>query len=184
MAKRPGGAERQSAPRSRASRQPKVETRAVRLPREESAGEGWLRGIRFSGFTVLMLALLVLAIIVLAPNLRIFVEQRAQIAELEASVAEHEQAVEELTEDVARWDDRAYIEAQARERLYFIYPGESSFLVIDDGATPSETSVVPITDEILTTQVDWMRAVLSSVFTAGLTVAPVDELSVPSGSGG
>ncbi len=43
-----------------------------------------------------MLGLLILAIIVLAPNLRIFVEQRAQIAELEASVAEHEAAVDEL----------------------------------------------------------------------------------------
>ena len=179
MAKRPG-----AQPRSRASREPNVETRAVRLPREESAGEGWLRGIRFSGFTVLMLALLVLAIVVLAPNLRIFIEQRAQIAELEASVAEHEQAVDELTDDVARWDDPAYIEAEARERLYFIYPGESSFLVIDDGATPSDTSTVPITDQILTTQVDWVRAVLSSVFTAGLTVAPVDELAPPAGSGG
>jgi cell division protein FtsB len=181
MAKRPGASPQQRDPRSRASRQPKVETRAVQLPREESAGEGWLRGIRFSGFTVLMLALLVLAIIVLAPNLRIFVEQRAQIAELEASVAEHEEAVDELTEDVARWDDPAYIEAQARERLYFIYPGESSYLVIDDGATPNDTSTVPITDEILTTQVDWMRAVLSSIYTAGLTVAPPDELTVPSG---
>ena len=160
---------------------PGVDQRAVRLPREETAGEGWLRGIRFSGFTVLMLALLVLAIIVLAPNLRIFIEQRAQIAELEASVDEHEQAVDELTDDVARWEDPAYIEAEARERLYFIYPGEVSFLVIDDGATPAEASTLPITDEILTTQVDWVRAVLSSVFTAGLTVAPVDELVVPAG---
>ena len=177
MANRPG-----PSPRSRASRQPAVETRAVRLPREETAGEGWLRGIRFSGFTVLMLGLLVLAIIVLAPNLRIFIEQRAQIAELEASVAEHEQTVDELTDDVARWEDPAYIEAEARERLYFIYPGESSYLVIDDGATPSDTAAVPITDEILTTKVDWVRAVLSSLYTAGLTVAPVDEL--PTGTEG
>ena len=182
MAKRPGAPERQSPPRSRASRQPPVETRAVRLPRDETAGEGWLRGIRFSGFTVLMLGLLVLAIIVLAPNLRIFIEQRAQIAELETSVAEHEQQVDELTDDVARWEDPAYIEAEARERLYFIYPGESSFLVIDDGATPADTSTVPITDEILTTEVDWVRAVLSSLYTAGLTVAPVDEL--PTGTEG
>jgi cell division protein FtsB len=178
MANRPG-----VPPRSRASRGPRVETRAVRLPREESAGEGWLRGIRFSGFTVLMLGLLVLAIIVLAPNLRIFIEQQNQLAELEASVAEHQEAVDELTEDVARWDDPAYIEAEARERLYFIHPGESSYIVIDDGATAADPAAVPITDQILTTQVDWMRAVLSSVYTAGLTVAPPDELNTPTGSG-
>jgi cell division protein FtsB len=157
----------------------------VQLPREESAGEGWLRGIRFSGFTVLMLGLLVLAIIVLAPNLRIFVEQRAQIAELEQSVADSQESVDELTEDVARWDDPAYIEAQARERLYFIYPGESSYVVIDDGASGADQAAVPITDEILTTEVDWVRALLSSVYTAGLTVATPDELEVPAtGDGG
>lgn len=157
----------------------------MQLPREESAGEGWLRGIRFSGFTVLMLGLLVLAIIVLAPNLRIFIEQRAQIAELEQSVQDSQEAVDELTEDVARWEDPAYIEAQARERLYFIYPGESSYVVIDDGASAGDQTAVPITDEILTTEVDWVRALLSSVYTAGLTVAPPDELEVPAtGDGG
>jgi len=182
MAKRPGAAGQQRAARTRPSREPSVETRAVRLPREESAGEGWLRGIRFSGFTVLMLGLLVLAIIVLAPNLRIFIEQQNQIAELEQAVAQSQEAVDELTEDVARWEDPAYIEAEARERLYFIYPGESSYIVIDDGVTASEESALPITDEILTTEVDWVRALLSSVYTAGLTVATPEEL-VPAGEG-
>src|SRR4051794_22312867 len=69
----------QRAPQS-ASRRPTQ--RAVALP-EESAPEHWLRNIRFSGFSVLMLGLLVLAVIVLAPNLRILIEQRQQIAQLQ-----------------------------------------------------------------------------------------------------
>ena len=51
-----------------------------------------------------------------------------------------------------------------------------------DGATAADAPTVPITDEILTTEVDWVRAVLSSLYTAGLTVAPVDEL--PTGTEG
>ena len=67
------------------ARRGKAERVAVRLP-EETAPEHWLRTIRLSGFTLLMLGLLILAIIVLAPNLRVFIEQRQQIAALQERV--------------------------------------------------------------------------------------------------
>ncbi len=149
----------------------------VVLPREESAPERWLRTIRLSGFTVLMLALLVLAMIVLAPNLRILIEQRQQIAALEQEVATAGESVQELTGDVARWEDPAYIESQARERLFYVYPGDVSYLVIGKtgGATTSDGQ--PISDEIQTTQVDWLRSMLASVYTAGLTDAQPQDLT-------
>ena len=31
---------------------------------------------------------------------------------------------QELEDDIARWDDEAYVAAQARERLGFVFPGE------------------------------------------------------------
>lgn len=129
----------------------------------------------------MMLGLLVLAIVVLAPNLKIFIEQRQQIAELQAQVAEDQAAVDQLGEEIARWDDPAYIEAEARDRLYFMYPGESTYLVIDDTGTAVPADETPITDQIQTTNVDWVRAALSSVFAAGLTEATPDELPVPAG---
>jgi cell division protein FtsB len=150
---------------------------------EETAPEHWLRTIRLSGFTVLMLALLVLAVIVLAPNLRIFIEQRQQIAQLEQAVDQADSSVEELTGDVARWSDPAYIEAQARERLFYIYPGDVSYLVVGDPTAPSTPDGLPISDQIQTTQVDWVRSLLSSIYTAGLTDALPSELVVP-GVGG
>lgn len=120
-----------------------------------------------------MLALIVVAVIVLAPNLRILLEQRAQIAQLEQSVKDAESAVSELTDEVARWDDPAYIEAQARERLYYVFPGDVSYLVIGEATADSGTvDGLPISDELQTTQVDWMSGLLSSIYTAGLTTAP------------
>lgn len=152
------------------------------MPRtDETAPEHWLRNIRVSGFAVMMLGLLVLAIIVLAPNLKIFIEQRQQIAALEEAVAKDQATVEQLDEDLARWEDPAYIEAEARDRLYFMYPGESTYLVIDDTAEQLEVPQTPITDQIQTTRVDWLRAVLSSVYAAGLTQATPDELPTPAG---
>ena len=151
---------------------------AVSLP-EETAPEHWLRTIRFSGFTFLMLALVVLAVVVLAPNLRILVEQRQQIAALQATVDATEQSVDELDKDVARWSDPAYIESQARERLFYVFPGDVSYLVMGGPETPAGPDGLPISTEIQTSQVDWVRSLLSSVYTAGLTDAPAEELVAP-----
>ena len=157
------------------ARRPKTERVAVRLP-EESAPEHWLRTIRLSGFTLLMLGLVILAVIVLAPNLRILIEQRQQIAALQAAVDDAKNSVQELEGDVARWSDPAYIESQARERLFYVFPGDVSYLVVADASAPSTSDGQPISDKIQTTQVDWVRSLLSSVYTAGLTDAPADQL--------
>lgn len=150
----------------------------VRLP-EQSERAGWLRSIRFSGFTIVALIVLVLTVVVLAPSLKILVEQRQQLAALEAEVRAQEQGVKELTAEKARWDDPSYIEAQARERLNYVYPGEISFLVIDDGQTVTTDDGQSISDELQTTKVDWMRMLLSSFLTAGLTDASPEELGLP-----
>jgi len=150
----------------------------VALPREESAPERWLRTLRLSGFTVLMLGLLILAVIVLAPNLRILIEQRQQIAALQAQVDQTAASVDELTGDVARWDDPAYIVSQARERLFYVFPGDVSYLVVGDPGQSATANGLPISTEIQTTKVDWLRSLVSSIYTAGLTDAQPADLGV------
>jgi len=152
---------------------------AVALGREETAPERWLRTIRMSGFTLMMLGLLILGVIVLAPNLRILIEQRQQIAALEQKVADTESSVNELTENVARWSDPAYIESQARERLFYVFPGDVSYLVVGEAEQQTTADGLPISDQIQTTQIDWVHSLVSSVFTAALTDAPADELVAP-----
>jgi cell division protein FtsB len=151
----------------------------VSLPQMETAPESWLRNIRFSGFTLTILGLIILSVIVLAPGLKILVEQQQQITALQKVVDDKKNAVDELTGEVARWDDPAYIEAQARDRLLYVYPGEFSYLVIDDGSTIVAQDGAPISSEIQTTKVDWVQATLSSIFTAGLTDAPAEQLPAP-----
>lgn len=150
----------------------------------ETAAEYWLRTFRLRGFTLLVLGLVILAVVVLAPSLRILVEQRQTIAQLEAELEQRKQSVDELELNRDRWKDPAYIEAQARERLFYVYPGEYSYIVIDDMSTPTTSDGVPISDTIQTTQVDWVKSILSSVYTAGLTDAEPDELLAPVIEGG
>jgi cell division protein FtsB len=151
--------------------------------REASAPELWFRNLRLSGFTVVILVLVVLTVVVLAPSLRILIEQRQQIAALEEGLKHDKESVKDLQKDVDRWQDPAYIEAQARERLYYVFPGESSYLVIDDTGAQTTTDGAPISTELQTTKIDWVKGLLSSVFTAGLTDATPDQLPSPTVGG-
>ena len=154
------------------------------MPTLDTGAATWLRSIRLSGFTIAALTLIVLTVVVLAPSLRILVEQRQEITALTADVAEQQEAVDELEGQRARWDDPSYIQSLARERLDYVYPGEFSFLVIDDGMTVTAPDGLPISEEIQTTEVDWIGSMLSSVFTAGLTDTPPGEIVAPSIDGG
>lgn len=48
---------------------------------------------------------------------------------------------QELENDIKRWDDKAYVTAQARERLGFVFPGETAVHVLHpEAVTGSEDS--------------------------------------------
>jgi len=149
----------------------------VALPADVPAASAWFRNLQISGFTVTVFLLIVGALVVLAPSLRVLVEQRQEIAELEARVTAQESAVTGLEEEIDRWADPAYIESQARDRLLYVKPGDISYLVIDDGATVESGRVQPISDDIQATRIDWSQAVLDSLLTAGLTALPADVLA-------
>lgn len=153
--------------------------RAVELPTLDSAQAHWLRSIRLSGFTIATLTLIVLTVVVLAPSLRILIEQRQEVAALEAQVAAQQAAVDDLVDQRARWDDPSYIQSRARERLDYVYPGEYSFNVIDDVQAPTTANGLPISEDIQTTDVDWVGSLLSSVLTSGLTDAAAGDIVAP-----
>ena len=73
-----------------------------------------------------------------ASSLRAYLEQRQQIAELERSRSPQSQASRSTTSSARseRWDDPAYVEQQARERLGFVMPGEIGYSVLDDDGKP------------------------------------------------
>lgn len=167
----------------RAHGRPRTERVAVQLPQMAGASGSWLRSIRLSGFAIAALLLIVLFIVVLAPSLRIFVQQEQQLAALRDSVQQQTGSVKDMKGQLARWSDPSYVESLARERLNYVYPGEYSYLVINDAVTAATTDGQPISAKLQTTQVDWVRTMLSSVLTAGLTDAPADKLVAPVISG-
>ena len=151
---------------------------AVALP-EEGRPAAWLRNFRLSGFALSLLGLIVAALLVLAAPLKTLIEQRQQIAQLEAERDEAQQNVDDLNEQVARWSDPAYIQAQARERLYYNLPGDVSYLVGGEADAGADQGELPISDEIQTTRTDWVGGLLGSVYNAGLTDETPAQLESP-----
>ncbi|QPZ39517.1 FtsB family cell division protein [Paramicrobacterium chengjingii] len=145
---------------------------------EQSERGRWVGGIHFSGFSLMMMALLVLGVVVLAPNLKALVEQRQQIADLRQHVAQQKDDVEDMRRERERWDDPTYVQTQARERFFYVSPGEISFIVINDlDKTFLSDTTDPISDELTTTNVDWASSMLTSIMTAAFTPVEGDETS-------
>lgn len=136
---------------------------------------GWLGGIRLSGFMVIMLGLVVLAAFVLVPTVGTYLDQRQQIAALEQSVKLTQDQIDELESERERWSDPAYITTEARERLYYVRPGEVVYLVDNDlppEDVPQEQGAV--SEEVERTRTDWMSQLLRSVTEAGLATTVTD----------
>ncbi len=150
--------------RKRAEQQP------VAMGGTETSAGGWLRGIRFSGFSFVMMGILVLAVVVLAPSLRTYAEQRQEINRLTDAVAEQQATLDQLKTERERWNDRTFITTQARDRLFYVLPGDISFLVINDLPLPvtGATNAAPVSTNIQDTNVDWLASIFASVMTAGL----------------
>lgn len=129
----------------------------------------WLGGIRFSAFTAIMLGLVVLAAFVLVPSVGTYLDQRQQIAALQESVRVTEAQVADLEKQKQEWADPAYITSQARERLYYVKPGEVVYLIDDDldGAVLAPEDA-PVSEDVEETRNDWMSQLMRSVATAGV----------------
>jgi cell division protein FtsB len=82
-----------------------------------------------------LLALVVCTLVVaLAYPIRQYVSQRADIADLQQQREQARKRVEQLRDLKARWQDDAYAEQQIRQRLHYVMPGETGFVVIDPNA--------------------------------------------------
>jgi len=144
----------------------------------------WLGSFRISGLTILVLALVIMGVGVLGPEINILVEQRHNVADLQEVVRQKQLAIDDIEKQRARWEDPAYIRAQARERLFYVMPGDISFIVISDVPIVEPAIEKPST-AVQSTQSDWVRGLFNSVMVAGLsdaTPAQLDAASTTAGS--
>ena len=128
-----------------------------------------LLSLQASGFVVTFLVLIVAGVVILSPTLRVLAEQQQEIAALEAELEESEAQVVALEVQRERWKDPAVVETQARERLLFVYPGDITYLVIDDAEVVDDDTDLEISTGILEAKTDWRESLLASYLVAATT---------------
>jgi len=79
----------------------------------------------------ILASIFVMLAITLIPAVRATLNQQGQISDLRDRLDQQRATVAALQQDERQWRDPAYVEQQARERLKFVRPGETSYTVID-----------------------------------------------------
>jgi cell division protein FtsB len=91
----------------------------------------------FTGRAAVLAVVLLGLLMSVAYPLQDYLRQRGDIAALRAQRDQIAQSVSDLQTQSARWEDPAYVKQQAKERLYFVTPGERTYVVIGEPGTPA-----------------------------------------------
>jgi cell division protein FtsB len=105
------------------------EQTAARVYRSQTKRQA--RRSRLTGRAALLALVLCTLVVALAYPIRQYVSQRADIADQQRLQEQARQRVEQLRDLKARWQDDAYAAQQIRQRLHYVMPGETGFIVID-----------------------------------------------------
>lgn len=99
------------------------------------------RRTTLTGRAAILAAVVAVLAMSLAYPLRQYLSQRSEISRFEEQVHEQERRVAELAAERERWEDPAYIKAQARERLHYCLPRETCYVTVDgDPPAPAPTA--------------------------------------------
>lgn len=139
--------------------------------RRPAAGRGAApRRPRFTGRAAILVLVLAVLTVSYASSLRAYLTQREHLDDLRAQIDATQAEIHELEREKRRWEDPAYVETQARERLDYVMPGETSYVVVQPDGTPldaTSTLSEPVDrpdDEVTTA---WWDTAWDSVEAAG-----------------
>lgn len=114
-----------------------------------------------TGRAAILILVLAALVVTLAIPVRAWMSQQAEIAALEADVAQARERVADLQDELADWEDPAFVIAQARSRLHFVFPGEVGYVVLGEDDRP----IVPETQQE-TDQAPWYSRLWDSTLQA------------------
>ena len=87
-------------------------------------------GGSFTGRALVLALVAATLLVTLAVPVRSWFAQRAEIAGLRSDVAEAQDRVAALEVQKERWEDPAFVAAEARRRLHFVLPGEVGYVTL------------------------------------------------------
>lgn len=169
-AARPSAPSRPAGPSRAGATRPSPTSPVARAAKQDPGEEATSPTITLRGLGLFVVVLV--AFIVLAPTLRHAVEQQEQLRQLNADIVAAEKRNSALELELEQWQDETFVQAQARDRLGYVMPGEQTFRVVDpetvlgeDAEEDAEESGVPGMADA-----PWYLALWESVSMAGQAV--------------
>lgn len=143
---------------------------------------------QFNAQSLTAMVMLLVGVLVLSPQFQLWFNQQQQIADLKAQVQQAKDSLVALKTQRNRWNDPAFVRAQARNRLFYVMPGEVSYIVMDPHtvnandlsgtvgeAIAAKSNYGEITAKISATKNDWMGSLAQSIIGAGTTTPAVKK---------
>ena len=137
--------------------------------------------------SVSVIVVIILGTYLISPDVQSYLNQRREIVEMEQSIQLAKDAVVDMQAERDRWQDPVYIRSQARDRLYYVLPGEVSYLVMDsEGLDFSDTSNTvgallaqqrnadEISLEVSAAKANWVDSLMESLLRSAMET-PVGE---------
>jgi cell division protein FtsB len=120
-----------------------------------------------SGRTFAIAAIFFALALFLAPPIKNYFTQRAQISALQSQLSSDYAALDAARKELTLWQNPEYVKSQARERLHFVMPGERQYIVTGgDQSQNSGDSSVNVVENLPEGQ-PWYTRMIASITEAG-----------------
>jgi cell division protein FtsB len=121
---------------------------------------------RTSNRLLALSAIFFILALTIAPPVKHYFTQRAQISALKAQLSADNSALQKAREELTLWQDPEYIKSQARERLHFVLPGERQYIVTDGQTNTSQNGSTKIASSLADGQ-PWYSRLIASISETG-----------------
>ena len=121
---------------------------------------------RTSNRVLALSAIFFILALTIAPPVKNYFTQRAQISALKAQLSADNSALQKAREELLLWQDPEYIKSQARERLHFVLPGERQYIVTDGENNPQQSGTTKIASSLADGQ-PWYARLIASISESG-----------------
>lgn len=114
-----------------------------------------------------LIAIIFIFTLTIAPPIKNYFTQRAQINALKSQVATDRTALEQARAELSIWQDPNYVKSQARERLHFVMPGERQYIVTGTDINQAQPQTTQVAKQ-LPEGAPWYTKLIASVTESGL----------------
>jgi cell division protein FtsB len=121
---------------------------------------------RTSNRVLALSAIFFVLALTIAPPVKHYFTQRAQISALKAQQSADNTALQNAREELTLWQDPEYIKSQARERLHFVLPGERQYIVTNGETNLQQNGSTKIASSLADGQ-PWYSRLIASISETG-----------------